>query len=302
MKERKIASDITTAVVSVFLSFLSIALIVVFCLHSSFESILKPEGLADMANNIGYEGLVRNNPEIKKAFAGYGVDADNAKEFLDTKGVENVCALYSQDIFATFDGDVKSQREFNVKNVKAALVIDLDGIVNSVYNEDDKSASKSTIEKRVVSTIKKVDEKFIKSFPNKNKMSKEIDGNAMGWIFGSFSSSFQDIVLISVIVALIAIFVLRYYKFGGLIWISTILFIATAILAIIMILCVTGVIGYMFSMFVDKYALNAFVIVFSQGIVKGCIFTLSGAVVSIFVYVFLKKRFLKNEIEVEENE
>jgi len=302
MKERKIASDISTAIISVFLSFALIFLMVFLCFYSSFQSVLQPKGLSNLAKNIGYAELMSDNAQIKNAFAGYGVNEQNASDFLTSKAVEDACALYSQDIFAALDGDVKSESKFTIKNVQSALAVNLDSMVDAVYNENSKAGDRITTEKRVVATIKKIDKKFINSVPSKKKLAKDAQNSDLWWILSTFNSSLKDIILIVIIIIIAAIFVLRFYKLGGFLWLSTAFLITTAVLATVMILCITGVMNYFFSMFIGNMASNAFVLVFSEGIISGCLLTFAVGIAMILVYVLLKKRFFKKENEITEIE
>lgn len=248
MKERGMTSDIVTALFSVFSSIVLIILIVLYAVYSSLFYVVDSGGINAIVKTVGYSNFSEGNNEVKKSLKAYGVDDNTIDDFLSSNAAKEVYVLYSEDVLAAFRGEMDSKPRFTTENVQAAMVKNLDELVEIIVDEDATEQEALLAESRIVAAIKKTTDKLVKSIPSREKIAEGIAKAGMTDFLGFISNPSLKGFLIAIIIALcIALLILRYYKLGGFIWIGVDFCVAAVLALVVGLLAMFGVYSYMFA-------------------------------------------------------
>ena len=291
MKERNLSSDLTTAVISVFLSVFLIILTVVFALSESVQNLISPAGVTDIVRNVGYDNLTEEIPALEKSFRKYGFTGVRGEEFLDSRAVEGICGLYSKDITSAMKLDTESDEQFTAENIQKEMILDLSGLVSILTDGSDDQEERLESEEGIIAGIKEVNSDIFKEIPLKEDLMKSVEDSGISWVTGIIADSGSNIVLLIFILVLsIGIYTLRVYCRGGLIWLGVDFIISGFFTVLLSVLAATGLADYMlsgifdFDTFFDS-AVSVFV---KYMIISGSLMFIA-AVVSFVVFAGLKK-------------
>ena len=294
MKERKLSSDIGSAIISVLLCAILILCSVTLSLYYSAMYLFSGNGMSDVARFMGYSALKTEISAIGKNFNKYGVDPENADEFLNSKAVQDAAALYGEDIVAVFRGDTSTEAKFNTKNVQAAMVTNLDELVDIFTNKDMTEDEALKMESKIVATIKNDTESVVKKITTKQELTKKVKSSGMEYFLKLlFNPSACKLMLILIGIISLLIIILRYYNFGGFAWLGTSFVFSSILLLCCFIAAITGAIHYMLLGVMNLGPVtDSFVWTFAKGL---CINTFLHITIFILLYVVfakLKKRFI----------
>lgn len=290
MKEQKLSSDISTAVISVLLSTVLILLAVLLSVYYSAVGLFSRDGMSNTARYIGYEGLRNEFSAIGKSFAKYGANEQNADKFLRSAAVKDAAALYGEDIISVLKGDVSGEAKFNTENVQTALVKNLDGLVDIFAGENVPEEKALEIESKIVSAIKNNTEKVVKTVADKKEISKLVKNSGLEFLFKTaFNPTVKTIIwLLFILIALLILF-LRYYNFGGFVWLGTDLIFSSVIELVTIIILFCGAYGMLFG---QDTVMNALIFIFAVYMILAFLLNIAAAIFMYVVHGKLKK-FLK---------
>lgn len=293
MNEQKISIDIFSAILSVFLSAALIILTVVLVLNITLSSFANGNALGNAFKNLGSETIKQEMPGVAKDIEKYGFKGEKFDDFLKSNAVKDIGKLYGKDFFAALQGDDKSELQFTKDNIKGAMVINLSELIEIINGDADKEQG-IKIEKKIVKTIRNGKCNIIKEVSTKKELINEINNSGFEALIKFISNSkFKKILLLICLVLAIAIFLLRYYKFGGLVWIGTDLIFSAAILLVLIVLSLSGVFSMMFGAnVITAAAINAF----GLNLIIAFVVILSISISCYVVCNILKKKFYKGQV------
>lgn len=291
MKERKISTDILSAVFSVFLSTALIVLTLVLSLYLALSSFTQGNAFGAVAENIGSEAIKSEMPAIAKSIEKYGFKGEKFDEFLGSDAIKEIGKLYGKDLSAALQGDTKSEAQFTASNIKGAMIINLDELVNIAVDKDTTDEKALELERKIVKTIKSSKCNVIKTLSTKKELAKEISNSGFEGVLQVISDpSIKTALWIIVIALCVGVFALRYYKLGGLVWLGTDFIFVAVILLVLIILSISGV----FSMLLGQDTVTKSVIwVFTVRLIIALVVTVLMAVGFYTSYGILKKKYLK---------
>ncbi len=296
MKEQKISTDIFSAILSVFLSAALIILTVVLVLNITVSSFAKGNALGNAFKNLGSEIIKQEMPSVAKDIEKYGFKNEKFDAFLKSNAVKDIGKLYGKDFVTALQCDEKAETQFTKDNIKGAMVVNLSELIEIIDDKADEEQGLK-IERKIVKTIRNGKCNIIKEVSTKRELIKEIDNSGFEDLikFVSNPNSKRTFLIICLILA-IAVFALRYYKFGGLAWIGTDLIFSAVILLVLIVLSLSGA----FSMMFGADAITSAVIkAFGLNLVVAFVVVLA---ISISCYVagnILKKKFCKGWIQAK---
>lgn len=300
MEERKLSSDIITAVISVFLSAALILATVIFCNYLSFMAIIDGNGIATIARSASQEVLEENIPTISENMENFGFKGEKVEKFLRSEAVKDAGELYGQDVFAALQGDTVGEAQFTTENVQAALISNLDELVDIATDKgmDDEAVLKA--ESKLVDAIKKNTGSVVEKVTTKKEIAKTVKNTGIQDLVKAISSpNIKIFFWVTIIVCAIAILALRYYKFGGFIWVGTNLIISSVFLVVIIVLGATGAISYILSGIIRQEIIaNSVVWVFTKAMIGNCATVIVIAILCFIIFNFLKKHLsqIKNKV------
>lgn len=295
MKERGMTSDILTALISVFSSFVLILLIVLFAAYTSLMYVLDDGGVNSVVRNVGYTNIAESNKAVKSSLKAYGIDDENLDEFMKSKGVKEAISLYGKDLKSAISGDMDSKPVFTTENVQAAMVKNLDELVEIIAEEGLSEEEALLVESRIVAAIKKTTDKVVKNAQSRDDIALLVSKSGFSGLLEFLTSpSLKGLFIVVILILCIAIIALRYYKFGGLIWIGVDFSISAVFTLILGFISIFGVFSYLF---VDDGYSTAVAVekTLALRIFFSALIIILIAVLFFIVYDFCKKRFLKGE-------
>ncbi len=295
MKERKLSSDISTAAVSVVLSVLLIILIVFGTLLFTFRNVASPKGIASVASKTSNIQIFKEIPTFDEALKDYGFKDEEAEKFLKSDAGEAVFDLYVKDISAHLSNKKDYAPVFNKENVSLEIIKNLDELVEIVT--DDVSDEKEILaaESRLVKQIREETGTFLENIPTVKTVCKTIDDSGYGSVLVVLNNpSFSKILIAAIIILCIVIYILRYYKFGGFIWLGTDFVISFVISLTLTIMFAFGFLEYIIGFFIsEQNIIGAFANAGFGTMVVSCIITALLSAVFFIAFGVCKKHFGK---------
>ncbi len=291
MKEQKLSTDILTSVISVILSTVLIVAIVIFGLFSSVKSLFSPKCCADIAGLADLSELFEDNPTLQKTLEKYGLDYSNMSKFLGSKATEGVFALYLEDVTANLKGDKSHKARFTAENVGGAMICHLDEMVEIAVGKSPTAEESSKAEKQIVAALRNDCEELVNSFPTPKAFANKLMSAGVGDLLLITNNDLVERALRTVIIVLsLGIFVLRYYKLRGFLWLGVDYIISGGILLILTILPLVGLVGMLISgVFATGTVLKSSELIFSLRILLNALMYMGISVVGFFCYSKGKK-------------
>lgn len=296
MKERKMSSDIITAIISVFLSTGLIIVTVIFSLYLSLLSFVEGGGIADIAKNLSRQTL-EEAPVITQTVEKYGFKEEKVDEFLKSDAVKEASELYGKDIIAAMQGDTEGEAEFTTEKVQAVMVNHLDELVDIATEKGMEEEKILATESKIMEAIKKSTSTVVKTVTTKKEIVKGIEKSGLEDFAHAVSNpSVKTVFLIILIALCIAIYTLRYYKFGGLVWLGTDFIFSAAVLLVIIILSVTGVFSSLLSgVIVDGVITDSVIWALTKDVIVACAVLVLITVLCFVGFNLLKKYTVKKK-------
>ena len=160
--------------------------------------------------------------------------------------MKEICGLYGEDVYSVLMGEEDSKSKVNVKNVQKALVNNLDELLEIQIDDGMKEEKILEKESSLISSIKNNSDLLVKSFPTKNETKNDFmflsEENIVSVLFDPAMLAGLITLIITLFVGLLA---LRYYNFGGFVWISVSYIIVGVVIAIFAILSLIGLFDFL---------------------------------------------------------
>lgn len=252
MKERKLSSDVSTAAISVVLSVLLIILTVFGAFVFTFRNIASPKGFAKVASKTSSIQLFKDIPSLDKALSDYGFEGESAEKFLKSDAAEAIFGLYIKDMSANLSDKKNYTPVFNKENVSLEMIKSLDELVKILTYDVSDENEIIAAESRLVKRIREDTDNFVKNIPTVKTVCKSINNSGYGSLLVDLNNPLiSKILMVVILILCIGIYILRYYEFGGFIWLGT-----DFVISFVMILTLTIISGFGFSEYVISFFIS----------------------------------------------
>lgn len=294
MKERGLSADITTAIVSVILSMVLILLSLFGALYFPFQSTTAPKNLSKVASEIGAEQVFREYPAVKTNFEKFGFQGEKAQKFLESEAFKEIFELYGKDMTSFLSGDTKQKTALTKEKVSEILVNHLDELVSIAAVGISDETQILAAESRIIKQIRDGSDDLIKSLPTVEKLCNTIKKSGYGDILATLAKpQVSKFIIVIFLVLCLVIYALRYYGFGGFLWLGTSFAIILVGCVLLTAMFATGFSEYLVSIVMNKQSIISAVaeLALIKMIVVSVVMALLCAA-SFVAYGMCKKRFL----------
>ena len=237
MKAVKIIFNILGIILAIILSVALYAVLVAAPIVSVSSSLLQPEMLHNVVQQVDYEALIEANPDLSGTLQEYGMDTETITAILESDAVEEAMDLYMDDIFAAIEG-VGKDPKLTPEAIKQIAADHMDEIVEIAKNYKDPSADVATeeIEAQITQVVEEYADDVVELLPAPMELSREIfdevseeQAVVMESVQILHNGILETVLLIVAIVLSVLIVLCRIKRFKGFMWLGVVYCLASFI-------------------------------------------------------------------------
>lgn len=234
MKAVKIILNIFGILLSIVLSLVLLLTIVVSPVFTAASDIVKPETIHKVITNINYEQLlVDNGIDVENSMEEYGIPAQAITDIMESDMVGDVIELYAKEVEAALAGNMDTEF-LNADAIKQIAGENIDEIVNialqfipeeEIPTDVSIEEVKEQVKVGITEYVETNAEEIVSYLPDVKEMIVEsVDTQTIEVIRYVQNGTFTGIIWGIIIVLSAIIYLLRFPRFKGFMWLAVVYF------------------------------------------------------------------------------